>query len=28
MPSFEVFYDPQTVWPRASLERAAAHRGS
>ena len=27
-PAFEVFYDPQAVWPRASLERAAALRGS
>jgi hypothetical protein len=27
-PAFETFYDPQAVWPRASLERAAAHGGS
>ena len=25
-PAFDVFYDPQEVWPRASLERAAAQR--
>ncbi len=24
-PAFEVFYDPPAVWPRASLERAAAY---
>jgi hypothetical protein len=23
-PAFEVFYDPRAVWPRGSLERAAA----
>jgi hypothetical protein len=27
-PAFEVFYERQAVWPRASLERAAPHRGS
>ncbi|HEX8075178.1 MAG TPA: GFA family protein [Thermoleophilaceae bacterium] len=27
-PAFEVLYDPPAVWPRASLERAAAHRRS
>jgi hypothetical protein len=27
-PSFDVFYDPQELWPPASLERAAAHRES
>jgi hypothetical protein len=25
-PSFDVFYDPQELWPPASLERVAAHR--
>jgi hypothetical protein len=27
-PAFEVFYDPPSVWPQASLERAAPYMAS